>query len=372
MEPVFAQGGAKKKVKVRRLPSSSPVLDPEKENTVPPYPGEVNLTPAVMQPVGQPIMFPAYPPAGFLPPLFSPWSHAVPPAGVRPGLYPDVSVVARVDQDGQAHESSVQPGAGVVNAGSQGLVVHPGDLCAGEVKQDGATRMMNVNGMGERATVSSNLDKGGIDLRAQSGDLNVTTRERRVDNNPELEKGGINPGMPCGDLNVTTREGRVDNNPEPGIDLRVQSGDLNVNTRERRVDNNPELEKGGINLGMPRGDLNVTTREGRVDNNPELEKGEINVEAVYENIADATENGTSAEHVSRGQEAHVKQSAVLDEYTDRTPKQTYRKTPFPPPSSSVPGGSSPAFEVRLSFFLKMLIAKGMRVLFFLFKICQKC
>jgi len=287
VEPVLAQGGAKKKVKVRKLPSSSPVLDPEKENTVPPYPGEVNPTPAVMQPVGQPIMFPAYPPAGFVPPLFSPWSHAVPPAGVRPGLYPDVSVFARVDQDGQAHESSVQPGAGIVNAGSQGLVVHPGDLCAGEVKQDGATGMMNVNGMEERATVSSNLDKGGIDLRVQSGDLNVTTRE------------------------------------------------------------------------------------GRVDNNPELEKGEINVEAVYENIADATENGTSAEHVSRGQEAHVKQSAVLDEYTDRTPKQTYRKTPFPPPSSSVPGGSSPAFEVRLSF-LKMLIAKGMRVLFFLFKIFQKC
>ena len=345
MEPVLAQGGAKKKVKVRKLPSSSPVLDPEKENTVPPYPGEVNPTPAVMQPVGQPIMFPAYPPAGFVPPLFSPWSHAVPPAGVRPGLYPDVSVFARVDQDGQAHESSVQPGAGVVNAGSQVLVVHPGDLCAGEVKQDGATGMMNVNGMEERATVSSNLDKGGIDLRVQSGDLNVTTRERRVDNNPELGKGGINPGMPCGDLNVTTREGRVDNNPE--------------------------LEKGENNPGMPCGNLNVTTREGRVDNNPELEKGEINVEAVYENIADATENGTSAEHVSRGQEAHVKQSAVLDEYTDRTPKQTYRKTPFPPPSSSVPGGSSPAFEVRLSF-LKMLIAKGMRVLFFLFKIFQKC
>ena len=298
MEPVLAQGGAKKKVKVRKLPSSSPVLDPEKENTVPPYPGEVNPTPAVMQPVGQPIMFPAYPPAGFVPPLFSPWSHAVPPAGVRPGLYPDVSVFAGVDQGGQAHESSVQPGAGIVNAGSQGLVVHPGDLCAGEVKQDGATGMMNVNGMEERATVSSNLDKGGIDLRVQSGDLNVTTREGRVDYNPELGKGGINPGMPCGDLNVTTREGRVDNNPE-------------------------------------------------------LEKGEINVEAVYENIADATENGTSAEHVSRGQEAHVKQIAVLGEYTDGTPKQTYRKTPYPPPTSSVPGGSSPAFEVRLSFFFNV-------------------
>jgi len=353
VEPVLAQGGAKKKVKVRKLPSSSPVLDPEKENTVPPYPGEVNPTPAVMQPVGQPIMFPAYPPAGFVPPLFSPWSHAVPPAGVRPGLYPDVSVFARVDQDGQAHESSVQPGAGVVNAGSQVLVVHPGDLCAGEVKQDGATGMMNVNGMEERATVSSNLDKGGIDLRVQSGDLNVTTREGRVDNNPELGKGGINPGMPCGDLNVTTREGRVDNNPElekGGINPGMPRGDLNVTTREGRVDNNPELEKGENNPGMPCGNLNVTTREGRVDNNPELEKGEINVEAVYENIADATENGTSAEHVSRGQEAHVKQSAVLGEYTDGTPKQTYRKTPYPPPTSSVPGGSSPAFEVRLSFF----------------------
>ena len=288
MEPVLAQGGAKKKLKVRKLPSSSPVLNPERENTVPPYPGEVNPTPVVMQPVGQPIMFPAYPPAGFVPPLFPPWSHAVPPAGVRPGLYPDVSVCAGVDQGGQAHESSVQPGVGIVNAGSQGLVVHPGDLCAGEVKQDGATGMMNVNGMEERATVSSNLDKGGIDPRVQFGDLNVTTRE------------------------------------------------------------------------------------GRVDNNPELEKGEINVEVVYENIADATENGTSAEHVSRGQEAHVKQIAVLGEYTDGTPKQTYRKTPYPPPTSSVPGGSSPAFEVRLSFFLKMLIAKGMRVLFFLFKICQKC
>ena len=295
MEPVLAQGGAKKKLKVRKLPSSSPVLNPERENTVPPYPGEVNPTPVVMQPVGQPIMFPAYPPAGFVPPLFPPWSHAVPPAGVRPGLYPDVSVCAGVDQGGQAHESSVQPGVGIVNAGSQGLVVHPGDLCAGEVKQDGATGMMNVNGMEERATVSSNLDKGGIDLRVQSGDLNVTTRERRVDNNPELEKGENNPGMPCGNLNVTTREGRVDNNPE-------------------------------------------------------LEKGEINVEVVYENIADATENGTSAEHVSRGQEAHVKQIAVLGEYTDGTPKQTYRKTPYPPPTSSVPGGSSPAFEVRLSFF----------------------
>ena len=301
VEPVLVQGGVKKKVKTQKVPSSSPVLNPEKESTMPFYPGEVNPSPAVMQPVGhlgQPVMFPGYPPAGFLPPLFPPWSHAVPP---RPNLYPDVSMSAGVGQDGQPFG---QPGAGVVNAGSQSPVVPPGDLCVGKVNQGGATGVMSVN-----------------------------MREDRADNNLKPEKEGVHLVVPSGAVNVTTREERVGVNSE--VNLGVPSG----------ADSNPELEKGGINQVAPSGAANVTTREERVDSNPELEKAEIIPEAVYENIAEAT---GSAEQVSGDQGDPVKQNAVLDKYDDCTPKQSYRKTPFPPPSSSVPGGSSPAFEVRLS------------------------
>ena len=281
VEPVLVQGGVKKKVKTQKVPSSSPVLNPEKESTMPFYPGEVNPSPAVMQPVGhlgQPVMFPGYPPAGFLPPLFPPWSHAVPP---RPNLYPDVSMSAGVGQDGQPFG---QPGAGVVNAGSQSPVVPPGDLCVGKVNQGGATGVMSVN-----------------------------MREDQADNNLKPEKEGVHLVVPSGAVNVTTREERVGVNSE-------------------------------VNLGVPSGVLSVNTREERADSNPEPEKAEIIPEAVYENIEEAT---GSAEQVSGDQGDPVKQNVVLDKYDDCTPKQSYRKTPFPPPSSSVPGGSSPAFEVRL-------------------------
>ena len=164
-------------------------------------------------------------------------------------------------------------------------------------------------------------------------------------------------------MNVTTREERVGVNSE--VNLGVPSGVLSVNTREERADNNLKPEKEGVHLVVPSGAVNVTTREERADSNPEPEKAEIIPEAVYENIAEAT---GSAEQVSGDQGDPVKQNAVLDKYDDCTPKQSYRKTPFPPPSSSVPGGSSPAFEVRLS--LKLLISKRMQVLIFLFKMCD--
>ena len=173
-----------------------------------------------------------------------------------------------------------------------------------------------------------------VNLGVPSGALSVITREERADSNPELEKGGINLVAPSGAANVTMREERVGINSE-------------------------------VNLGVPSGALSVITREERADSNPELENVEIIPEAVYENIAEAT---GSAEQVSGDQGDPVKQNAVLDKYDDCTPKQSYRKTPFPPPSSSVPGGSSPAFEVRLS--LKLLISKRMQVLIFLFKMCD--
>ena len=103
----------------------------------------------------------------------------------------------------------------------------------------------------------------------------------------------------------------------------------NVNTREVRAEN-------------------VNMREVRAEDvYPEPENGG---DVVYEDLVEINKTGFVPEHVvavSGDQGDHVEKPAVLNEYDDCTPKRNYRKTPFPLPSSSMSGGSSPAFQVRI-------------------------
>ena len=124
----------------------------------------------------------------------------------------------------------------------------------------------------------------------------------------------------------------------------------NVNMREVRADVNPEQEKGGVELVIPPRASNVNMREVRADVNPEPEKGGVGGDVVYEDLVEINKTGSIPEHVvavSGDQGDHVEKPAVLNEYDDCTPKRNYRKTPFPLPSSSASGRSSPAFEVRI-------------------------
>ena len=241
-------------------------------------------------------MTPAYPPAGFLPPFLPPWGYPVPPlGGVRPGLYPEVPTLnmpAGVGQDGQRGELSCQPVTGGVSAGPQLPGVDQADQCTDKVDRGGLLRMLDAN-----------------------------VREVRVDVYPEPEKGGV--------------------------ELVVPPRASNVNMREVRAAVNPEPKKGGVELVIPPRASNVNMREVRADVNPEPEKGGVEVEVVYEDVEEIPKTGSSVEQVCGDQSDHVKQDAELDKYDDCTPKRSYRKTPFPLPSSSASGRSSPVFEVRI-------------------------
>ena len=270
-------------------------------------------------------MTPAYPPAGFLPPFLPPWGYPVPPlGGVRPGLYPEVPTLnmpAGVGQDGQRGELSCQPVTGGVSAGPQLPGVDQADQCTDKVDRGGLLRMLDAN-----------------------------VREVRVDVYPEPEKGGVELVVPPRASNVNMREVRAAVNPEPkkgGVELVIPPRASNVNMREVRADVNPEQEKGGVELVIPPRASNVNMREVRADVNPEPEKGGVEVEVVYEDVEEIPKTGSSVEQVCGDQSDHVKQDAELDKYDDCTPKRSYRKTPFPLPSSSASGRSSPVFEVRI-------------------------
>ena len=204
MEPVLAQGGARKKVKVKALHSNAQKLGTEEERIPPVSLGEMNPAPSVMQP-GPPFMGPAYPPAGFLPPFLPLWGYVPPQGVVRSGLYPDVpefSVSAGGVQEGQLGETSGQPVGGNVNDGSQFPVAGPADQCAGKVDQCGPPGLLTVN-------------------MREVRDENVNMREVRAEN--------VNP-----------RDVRADN----VISMEVQAE--NVNTREVRAEHvYPESENGG-------------------------------------------------------------------------------------------------------------------------------
>ena len=175
MEPVLAQGGARKKVKVKALHSNAQKLDTEEESIPPFCLGEVNPAPSVMQP-GPPFMAPAYPPAGFLPPFLPPWGYVPPQGVVHSGLYPDVpdfSVSAGGGQDGQPGETSGQLVGGDVNAGSQLPVAGPADQCADKVDQGGPPRLLTVS---MREVRDENVNTR--EVRAE----NVNTREVRAEN----------------------------------------------------------------------------------------------------------------------------------------------------------------------------------------------
>ena len=169
---------------------------------------------------------------------------------------------------------------------------------------------------------------------------------------------GVGQDGQRGELSCQPVTGGVSAGPQlPGVDQADQCTDkvdrggplrmLDASVREVRADVYPEPEKGGVELVIPPRASNVNMREVRADVNPEPEKGGVEVEIVYEDVEEIPKTGSSVEQVCGDQSDHVKQDAELDKYDDCTPKRSYRKTPFPLPSSSASGRSSPAFEVRI-------------------------
>ena len=120
------------------------------------------------------------------------------------------------------------------------------------------------------------------------------------------------------------------------VDQGVPPGSLTVSMREMQAEN--------VNMREMEAE-NVNMREMQAEN---VNMREMQAENVYEDLAEFPKTTKDMEQSVTlfGDHAdHGEQDVV--EYDDGTPKRRFRKTPYLPPPSSVPGGSSSAVEVRL-------------------------